>query len=124
MVSLSPVSADEGYIPYFPDFMEPDGIGFRGTAENTLESCWSNYYSDPCDQAHEGVGSVQSNSGNLASPITFEYRKNYFYKRLLYSQVFADFGSTQSNSHIKGYPYQKRDNTPLTIGDIDTNTFL
>ena len=33
LVSLAPVSADEGYIPYFPDFLEPDGIGFRGTAE-------------------------------------------------------------------------------------------
>ena len=33
VVSLAPVFADEGYIPYFPDFLEPDGIGFRGTAE-------------------------------------------------------------------------------------------
>ena len=33
VVSLAPVCADEGYIPFFPDFLEPDGIGFRGTAE-------------------------------------------------------------------------------------------
>ena len=29
LVSLAPVSADEGYIPFFPDFLEPDGIGIR-----------------------------------------------------------------------------------------------
>ena len=32
VVSLAHVYADEGYIPYFPDFLEPDGIGFRGPA--------------------------------------------------------------------------------------------
>ena len=39
VVSLTPVNADEGYIPYFPDFMEPDGIGFRGTAEYSIVNC-------------------------------------------------------------------------------------
>ena len=27
-LSLAPVYADEGYIPYFPDFLEPDGIKY------------------------------------------------------------------------------------------------
>ena len=33
MASLAPASADEGYIPFFPDFLEPDGIGYRGPSE-------------------------------------------------------------------------------------------
>ena len=33
MVSIAPVSADEGYIPFFPDFLEPDGIGIRADSE-------------------------------------------------------------------------------------------
>ena len=41
LVSLAPVYADEGYIPYFPDFLEPDGIGFRGPAEHYNKACWS-----------------------------------------------------------------------------------
>ena len=39
MVSLAPVYADEGYIPFFPDFLEPDGIGFRGPTELLYRSC-------------------------------------------------------------------------------------
>ena len=33
MASLAPASADEGYIPFFPDFLEPDGIGIRADSE-------------------------------------------------------------------------------------------
>ena len=33
VVSLASVYADEGYIPYFPDFLEPDGIKFRYSQE-------------------------------------------------------------------------------------------
>ena len=40
LVSLAPVHADEGYIPYFPDFLEPDGIGLRGPAEINTNACW------------------------------------------------------------------------------------
>ena len=43
LVTLASVFADEGYIPYFPDFLEPDGIGFRGPAENVTRHCWSEY---------------------------------------------------------------------------------
>ena len=39
VVSLAPVYADEGYIPFFPDFLEPDGIGFRGPTELLYRSC-------------------------------------------------------------------------------------
>ena len=42
MVSLATVSADEGYIPFFPDFLEPDGIGYRGPSEISKNDCWSN----------------------------------------------------------------------------------
>ena len=41
LVSLAPVHADEGYIPYFPDFLEPQGIGFRGPAEISNQACWT-----------------------------------------------------------------------------------
>ena len=37
MVSLASVYADEGYIPYWPDFLEPDGITLR-YAEYHLET--------------------------------------------------------------------------------------
>ena len=37
MVSLASVYADEGYIPYWPDFLEPDGITLR-SAEYYLET--------------------------------------------------------------------------------------
>ena len=42
MVSLATVSADEGYIPFFPDFLEPDGIGYIGPSEISKNDCWSN----------------------------------------------------------------------------------
>ena len=49
VVSLAPVYADEGYIPYFPDALEPDGIGFRGPSEIISQYCWSLYSgADPC----------------------------------------------------------------------------
>ena len=41
VVSLASVHGDEGYIPYFPDFLEPDGIGFRGPADIGIDNCWT-----------------------------------------------------------------------------------
>ena len=41
VVSVASVCADEGYIPFFPDFLEPDGIGFRGPAEIQYHACWT-----------------------------------------------------------------------------------
>ena len=41
VVSLAPVCADEGYIPFFPDFLEPDGIGFRGPARLEVGNIFS-----------------------------------------------------------------------------------
>ena len=50
LVSLAHVFADEGYIPYFPDFLEPDGIGFRGPEEHYNKACWSqNSVEEVCD---------------------------------------------------------------------------
>jgi len=43
VVSLAPVYADEGYIPFFPDFLEPDGIGFRGPASILSQTCWADH---------------------------------------------------------------------------------
>ena len=40
VVSLAHVYADEGYIPYFSDFLEPDEIGFRGSEVIIGVSCW------------------------------------------------------------------------------------
>ena len=81
LVSLAPVFADEGYIPYFPDALEPDGIGFRGPAEIFSRNCWSSY--GKCDGgAPLGDPFVKSRSHVRASPITIEFRKNYFFKKL------------------------------------------
>ena len=79
LVSLAPVSADEGYIPYFPDFLEPDGIGFRGPAEIASRNCWSSY--GTCSSGGGGDPFVKSRSYVRASPITIEFRKNYFFKK-------------------------------------------
>ena len=58
MVSLATVSADEGYIPFFPDFLEPDGIGYRGPSEISKNDCWSN---GNCDfEKHDQTGTTYS----------------------------------------------------------------
>ncbi len=40
VVPLAHVYADEGYIPYLSDFLEPDEIGFRGSEVIIGVSCW------------------------------------------------------------------------------------
>ncbi|MEE2717050.1 MAG: hypothetical protein VX610_06455 [SAR324 cluster bacterium] len=86
LVSLASVSADEGYIPYFPDFLEPDGIGFRGPAEIEYRSCMTgadiiigfDALEDSCsDDTPIDVPYSQARSSVLSSPITIEYKKNY-----------------------------------------------
>ena len=42
LFSLTHLFAEEGYIPLFPDFLEPDGIGYRGPSEIEKSDCWSN----------------------------------------------------------------------------------
>tara|TARA_B100000470_G_scaffold106103_1_gene81868 strand:+ start:170 stop:1309 length:1140 start_codon:yes stop_codon:yes gene_type:complete len=91
------VSADEGYIPYFPDALEPDGIGFRGPSSIRSTTCWTE---TGCDAQPAGSSYSQASSHDRTSPVTLEYRKNYFFKKLIYTQVFADFGQTQSNAAI------------------------
>ena len=76
MVLLAPVYADEGYIPYFPDFLEPDGIGFRGPSEIIYRSCMTGADikdGDCSDDTPIGVPYSQGRSSVLASPITIEY---------------------------------------------------
>ena len=43
LISLAPVFADEGYIPYFPDFLEPHGIGFRGPSSTKAQTCCADH---------------------------------------------------------------------------------
>ena len=81
LVSLAPVHADKGYIPFFPDFLEPDGIGFRGPAENTSKACWSQKsVEEVCGYTAKKEGIIsKSKKAVRATPITLEYRKNYFF---------------------------------------------
>ena len=87
VVTLAPVYADEGYIPYFPDFLEPDGIGFRGTASLRVSNCWADFecvgefeYLD----APKGTTFAAARSYTKSSPVTLEYNKKYFFKKLFY----------------------------------------
>ena len=99
LVSLAPVYADEGYIPYFPDFLEPDGIGFRGPSSITGELCWSSKGGCDTHQHHQpGMPFSRGQSSVRSSPITLEYRKNYLFKKLIYYQALTDFGSVVSNA--------------------------
>ena len=88
VMSFAPVCADEGYIPYFPDFLEPDGFGYRGSATINTMHCWADYggpfYEDfplPQKCAHQGFLPKGTNfsrgeSAVRSSPVTLEYRKN------------------------------------------------
>ena len=79
LVSLAPVHADEGYIPYFPDALEPHGIGFRGPAKIEMNSQWTT--ASKYLNSGEGLGEpfARGESRTLASPFTLEFRKNYFF---------------------------------------------
>ena len=138
LMSLAPVCADEGYIPFFPDFLEPDGIGFRGPSEIRYHNCWTSYSGYPPSFLSGGehfcsghnpseqdtyippnVPYSRSYNTVRASPITLEYRKNYFFKKLLYTSVFADFGSAIANSEIKTYK-----ENPYNSSEISSDPFL
>ena len=73
VVTLAPVHADEGYIPFFPDFLEPDGIGFRGPASIIGDVCWSS--KGGCDSNQPGMPFSHQTSTVRSSPITLEYKK-------------------------------------------------
>ena len=115
VVSLAPVHADEGYIPFFLDALEPDGIGFRGPASIKAQTCWadqncSGELESTIDAMPKGTSFSASRSYTRSSPVTIEYRKDYFYKKLFYSQTFADFGQTLTNGPLK-----------LVIGERNVN---
>ena len=106
MVTLASLHADEGYIPFFPDFLEPDGIGFRGPASIRASNCWADFecvgefeYLD----APKGTTFAAARSYTKSSPVTLEYNKKYFFKKLFYTQVFADFGQTLTDATLR-YP--------------------
>ena len=42
LVTLASVKADEGYIPFFPDFLEPDGIAIRDKSKATQDILMTN----------------------------------------------------------------------------------
>ena len=90
VVSLAPLYADEGYIPFFPDFLEPDGIGFRGPASIIGGSCWTSH--SDCVSHKPGMPFSAGTSVVRSSPITIEYRKNYFFEKLFYLQSLFDYG--------------------------------
>ena len=120
VVSLSPLYADEGYIPFFPDFLEPDGIGFRGPAENNTKACWSqNSVEEVCGYDAPRRGVISKSFGRvLATPITFEYRQNYIFKNLFFNQNFVDIDFSLSDANIRNeYGIIKN-------SDVDSNTFL
>ena len=122
VVSLAPVSADEGYIPFFPDFLEPDGIGFRGTAELRYHACWTSNSSDACYDNPAGTNYSYGEDTALLTPITLEYRANYFYNKLFYTQLFFDFGSAITSNEIKSG--HEGEDSALITSDINTNAFL
>ena len=143
VVSLAPVYADEGYIPYVPDFLEPDGIGFKGPSQIMYHNCWTSYsgyppYFPPGD-SHFCSGHNPSEQSTYippnvpysrsyntvrASPITLEYRKNYFFKKLLYTSVFADFGSAIANAEINTYNGHSSNENPYNSSEISSDPFL
>ena len=49
----------------------------------------------------KGTSLSGGRSYTRSSPITIEYRKDYFYKKLFYSQSFADFGQIQTNAPLR-----------------------
>ena len=118
VVYLSPVFADEGYIPFFPDALEPDGIGFRGPASLRSTNCWADYEcigglssgdlslliggtSLNVSGTPEGETFAASSSYTRSPPVTLEYNKKYVFQKLFYTQVFTDFGQTLTSSNLK-----------------------
>ena len=123
VVSLAPVHADEGYIPFFPDFLEPDGIGFRGPAEITANSCWVNINTCRNRDDTENINAHGTNTFR-ASPITLEYRKNYFLKKLLYTESFFDFGVVEADGSLKDSVKDSVEHNYLGNSDIGSHPFL
>ena len=107
LIFSGPMKAEEGYIPFFPDGLEPDGIGFRGPASLKVQHCWAE---KKCSGDLENAAGSMPVGTNLSvgttyvrsSPVTLEYRKEYFFRKLFYSQTFAEFGQTVTRGSL-GY---------------------
>ena len=118
VVYLSPVCADEGYILFFPDPLDPDGIGFKGPASLRATNCWGEY---ECvlglssgglrylvggenlnvEGVHKGTAFAAARSYTKSPPVSLEYNKKYVFKKLFYTQVFSDFGQTLTDSQLR-----------------------
>ena len=124
LVSLAPVFADEGYIPYFPDFLEPQGIGFRGPSSTKAQICWADHNCSGEDLEKtvfampKGTNISTVRNYTRSSPVTLEYKKNYFFEKLFYSQSFADFGQIQTNA-----PLRYRDERINIHGGMTSHSF-
>ena len=126
LVTLAPVFADEGYIPYFPDFLEPQGIGFRGPAEISNQACWTSY-AESCsdkDKTPAGVPWSDAYTNVRSSPITVEYRKDYFYKRLLYFQSSLNIDNIMANRAIKWHTGNISNYQSIKISDVGSGSFI
>ena len=122
LVTLAPVYADEGYIPFFPDFMEPHGIGFRGPARNQGDLCWTSH--SDCGDSHKPGMPFSSGTSNVrSSPIILEYRKNYLFKKLFYLQTLTDFGSVITNQ-VLGYKELSGNDFEYSHNDFVTDPFF
>ncbi len=106
LIFSGPMKAEEGYIPFFPDGLEPDGIGFRGPASLKVQHCWAEKKCSGDLENAAGsmpVGTIFSPGATYvrSSPVTLEYRKEYFFKKLFYSQTFAEFGQTVTTGPLR-----------------------
>ena len=126
LVSLAPVFADEGYIPFFPDFLEPDGIGFRGPSEISNQACWSST-AVACNDVYSTPAKVpwsDAYTNVRSSPITVEYRKDYFYKRLLYFQSSLNIDNIMANRAIKWHTGNISNYQSVRIYDVGSGSFI
>ena len=122
VVSVASVCADEGYIPFFPDFLEPDGIGFRGPASIIGGSCWTSH--SDCVSHKPGMPFSAGTSVVRSSPITIEYRKNYFFEKLFYLQSLFDYGSVIGNSDISSDTEKEGNRTHYTASILFSDPIM
>ncbi len=82
VVPLAPVSADEGYIPFFPDFLEPIGLKLRVSSIQTFVDI---YFQSPDGSKQNVLSSrdpLYSNeektkqATNFSYPFTLEFEEN------------------------------------------------
>jgi len=119
VVSLAPVHADEGYIPFFPDFLEPDGIGIRSSSieyQNVILTDIKLEYKiagdfplfEPKTHFNENKEKIYSHSlsneqNTSNSLFTFEYKNSYLYKKLILTRKIFEI----NNHYEKNIPLSK-----------------